>query len=101
MQACLSPTGLAAPSAPDYHVSTAEQSERFVDTQKKRGPLCHLARAAQFQQHCSTVFVSQTFEVQLPRSRLLVSVDQSPAATITLPSAGETHFGPSERSTEF
>ena len=43
MQACLSPTGLAAPSAPDYHVSTAEQSERFVDTQKKRGPLCHLA----------------------------------------------------------
>jgi len=37
MQACLSPTGLAAPSAPDYHVSTAEQSERFVDTHNKRG----------------------------------------------------------------
>jgi hypothetical protein len=37
MQACLSPTVLAAPSAPDYHVSTAEQSERFVDTHNKRG----------------------------------------------------------------
>ena len=37
MQACLSPTALAAPSAPDYHVSTAEQSERFVDTHNKRG----------------------------------------------------------------
>jgi hypothetical protein len=37
MQACLSPTGLAAPSAPDYHVRTAEPSERFVDTHKKRG----------------------------------------------------------------
>lgn len=44
---------------------------------------------------------SRCSEVQLPRSRLLVSVDQSPAGTVTLPSAGETHFGPYERSTEF
>lgn len=52
MQACLSPTGLAAPSAPDYHVRTAEPSERFVDTHKKSGPPCRLARRVQFQQHC-------------------------------------------------
>jgi hypothetical protein len=34
MQACLSPTGLVAPSVTDHRASTTQQSERFVEAEK-------------------------------------------------------------------